>query len=316
MSQLKSNIYDITIVGAGPAGLTAGIYSQRGQAKTIIIDGGPPGGKMVNTSEIENYPGFKTILGPDLSLVMYEQVSALKIPMVGHFVDKIIKSKKTNVFSLFLKDNQRVIQSRAVIIATGTKERWIGVPGEKEFYGKGVSHCAVCDAAFFKDQLIMVIGGGYAAIEEGLYLTKFARQVLIVHRREVFRADQTLVQKAMQHPKIKFYLNYVLVKIIGTTAVESAIIKHTPSGKEITLSVAAVFPFIGSDPVTKFLHNLSVLNREGYIEVNRTCATKLPGFFAAGDVTNTALRQIATATSDGAVAAQYAIFYLDHQKKS
>lgn len=308
-----SEIYDIAIVGAGPSGLTAAIYSQRGQAKTIIIDGSAPGGKMVTTSDIENYPGFKNILGPDLSVKMFEQVSDLKIPLLGGFVQNIKQDQQQHVFKIYL-DNGDIIRSYAVIVATGTKERLIGAPGEKEFYGKGVSNCAVCDGAFFKGQIIMVVGGGYAAIEEGIYLTKFAKQVIIVHRRQGFRADKNLVAQARANPKIKFILDHVLVKITGQQSVEAATIESVNTKAQTTIAVKAVFPFIGSDPVSGFLKSLPILDAAGYVKVNRHCETQVAGLFGAGDVTDTVLRQIVTATSDGAIAAQQAIFYLDQLK--
>ena len=313
MDTVKQEIYDITIIGAGPAGLTAAIYSQRGEAKTMIIDGGPPGGKMVKTSDIDNYPGFNSILGPDLSVNMFLQSQELKVPLTGALVHKVV-DHPNDAFEIIL-GNGKTIHSYAVIVATGTIERLVGAVGEREFYGKGVSNCAVCDGAFFKNEKVVVIGGGYAAFEESIFLTKFASQVTIVHRSQKFRADAAMVKKAQNNPKIKFELDSILKKVIGDKAVEGAVIENVCNNKETTLDCKAVFPFIGSDPVTECVKDLNVLDEAGYIKVNNRCETRVPGLFAAGDVTSTPLRQIATAVADGAKSGQFAIHYVDHLKE-
>ena len=307
-------IYDIAIVGAGPAGLTAAIYAQRAEAKAAVIDGGAPGGKMVKTSDIVNYPGFSSILGPDLAVNMFLQTQELQVPLLGANVTEIIPSPQ-KPFQIKLSDG-KTIKSWAVIVATGTIERLVGAIGEREFYGKGVSNCAVCDGAFFRDQPVVVIGGGYAALEEGIYLTKFASKVTIVHRRQGFRADAGMVRKAKANPKIEFMLDYVLKKVIGDKEVSGALIENVITKKELQLPCKAVFPFIGSDPVTGFLEDLKILDEMGYIKVNSRGETHVPGLFAAGDATNTVLRQIATAVSDGAKAGQFAIHYIDKVKEN
>ena len=315
---MKNNtnyIYDILIIGSGPGGMTAAIYGARAMAKIAMIEKGAPGGKMTKTSEIENYPGFDSIQGPDLAMKMFMQTQNLNIPYLGDQVVNITKQTDTNLFELKLFSG-RILLSKVVIIATGTVERKIGVPGELELYGHGVSYCAVCDGALFKNKDIVVVGGGYAALEEALYLTKFVNKVYLVHRRQEFRADDNLLAKAKKNPKIEFILDSVVTKINDSkeNKVTSVMIKNVKDNTEQELVVSAVFPYIGSIPITDFVKDLNVLDENGYVITNSRCETKVPGLFAAGDVTNTILRQIATAVSDGAKAAQFAIEYIDNLK--
>ena len=310
----EKNYYDIAVIGAGPAGMTAAIYSQRAESKTVMIDYGPPGGKMVKTSEIANYSGFETILGPDLSTNMFLQTQKLAVPFWNDKVIKVevLEDEQPYKFLIHLK-NKGNLYAKAVIVATGTVERQIGATGEVAYYGKGVSYCAVCDGAFYKEQPVAVIGGGYAALEEAEYLTKFASIVYLIHRRQGFRADSTVVAKAKRNQKIKFILDTVLEEVCGDeTEVNAIIVKNVVSNKTTKILVAAVFPYIGADPITSFVDHLpEVTNENKYIVVDNTGHTKIKGLFGAGDVTNTTLRQIVTATADGAKAAQFAINYLD-----
>ncbi len=305
---MENREYDIAIIGAGPAGMTAAIYSQRAEAKTCMIDKGPPGGKMIKTSEIENYSGFKTVLGPELSMHFFEQTQNLNVPLIpGEVIDVV---KNGNLWEIKLLDDESII-AKAVIVATGTIERKIGAIGEDEFYGKGVSYCAVCDGSFYKNKPIAVIGGGYGALEEAAYLTKFASEVFLIHRRQGFRADTTVVEKTKQNKKIKFILDHTLESIQGDNTVNSITINNVITNKKTNLNVSAVFPYIGADPITSFLKKLNILDDNNYIIVDNKCATTKPGLFAAGDVTNTTLRQISTAVGDGSKAAQFAINYID-----
>ncbi|WP_368486760.1 thioredoxin-disulfide reductase [Spiroplasma sp. DGKH1] len=315
MKNNTNDIYDILIIGAGPGGMTAAIYGARAMAKIAMIEKGAPGGKMTKTSEIENYPGFDSIQGPELSMKMFMQTQNLNIPYLGDRVVNITKQTDTDLFELKLFSG-KILLSKVVIIATGTVERKIGVPGELELYGRGVSYCAVCDGALFKNKDIVVVGGGYAALEEALYLTKFVNKVYLVHRRQEFRADDNLLAKAKKNPKIEFILDSVVTKINDPKAnkVTSVMIKNVKDNTEQELVVSAVFPYIGSIPITDFVKDLNVLDENGYVITNSRCETKVPGLFAAGDVTNTTLRQIATAVSDGAKAAQFAIEYIDNLK--
>lgn len=306
--------YDLIIIGCGPAGMTAAIYATRAELKSVIVDFGPPGGKMVKTSEIENYSGVGTVLGPDLSMNMFEQTQKLNVPFLPEKV-LLIKKDSSNLF--IVETDGSVLKAPVVIVATGTLERMLSVPGEKEFYGKGVSYCAVCDGSFYKGQDIIVIGGGYGALEEGLYLTKFAKRLILVHRRQGFRADSAIVNEAKTNKKFVFYLDYVVKSINGNGIVNNIEIENVITNKRITLPVKAIFPYIGADPVVNFLKpNFShVLDKFGYLIADSKLKTIEPGLFAAGDVRQTNLRQIATAVADGARAAQFAIQYLDDLHK-
>ncbi len=313
---MKNNIkqhYDLVVVGAGPAGMTAAIYAKRAECTVVMIDKGPPGGKMVKTSEIENYPGFNTILGPDLSLNMFMQTQQLNVPLIGDEVVLIKQNPHTQQFILELA-NSETLSAKAVIIATGTVERTVGAKGEAHYYGKGVSYCAVCDGSFYKGEDIMVIGGGYGAFEEGLYLTKFAKTLYLVHRREGFRADATIINQFKSNPKTKMLLNYVLKEVVGNGVVKGVVLENTLTHETKKVAVKAVFPYIGADPAVALLEGLPVLDALKYLVVGPDGQSKVPGLFGAGDVTNTNFRQIATAVSDGARAAQFTIKYLDELK--
>lgn len=309
----SNKIYDIVIIGAGPGGMTAAIYGARAMASIAMVEKGAPGGKVIKTSEIENYPGFSTIQGPDLAMKMFEQTQALDIPFISDEVKEIIRNESSNNFTITFASNNNLI-AKTVIVATGTLERKIGVPGEDELYGHGVSYCAVCDGALYRDKDIAVVGGGYAALEEAMYLTKFVSKVYLIHRRDEFRADKKVVQKAMSNSKIEFILDSVVVKIDDALQkkVTKIAIENIKTKKISEISVSAIFPYIGAIPLSHFAENLNVLDENGYFIVNDKCQTKIPGLYAAGDVTNTTLRQIATAVSDGAKAAQFAIEYLDN----
>ena len=310
----NTNYYDIAVIGAGPAGMTAAIYSQRAESKTVMIDAGAPGGKMIKTSEIANYAGYESILGPDLSTNMFLQTQKLGVLFWN---DKVLKvevleePKGDYKFCINLK-NKGDLYAKAVIIATGTVERQIGAVGEVAYYDKGVSYCAVCDGAFYKNMPVAVIGGGYAALEEAEYLTKFASVVYLIHRRQGFRADSKVVSKAKANEKITFILDTILEEVYGNEEeVKGIKVRNVVKDTEQKIDVAAVFPYIGADPITNFVDHLPITDDNKYIVVDPTGHTKIKGLFGAGDVTNTTLRQIVTATSDGAKAAQFAINYID-----
>ncbi|AGM25740.1 thioredoxin reductase [Spiroplasma syrphidicola EA-1] len=313
MKNNTNEIYDILIIGAGPAGMTAAIYAARAMAKIAMIEKGAPGGKVTKTSEIENYPGFDSILGPDLAYKMFEQTQKLQIPYVGEKITEVKKDPATNLFELVTL-SEKSYYARAVIVATGTVERKIGIPGELDLYGMGVSYCAVCDGALFRDKDVAVVGGGYAALEEAMYLTKFANKVYLIHRRDQFRADKNVVEKAKNNPKIEFVVDTVSTEIKGAESkkVTGLVVKNVKTNAVKELAVSGVFPYIGSIPITQFLEKMDVLDENNYVIVDSKGATKVPGLFAAGDVTNTTLRQIATAVSDGSKAGQFAVEYLDN----
>jgi len=303
----NSKIFDCLIIGAGPAGMTAALYGTRGNINVGIIDKLAPGGKVLKTSEIENYPGFKIISGPDLSLNMFNQLLELNIPYIPGNVSSV--EKKDDLFILKLSDNT-ILKSKTVISATGTKERLIGVPGEEDFYGKGVSYCAVCDAALYRNQTIVVVGGGNSAVEEALYLSRYTTNLILIHRRQGFRAFPELVEKLKNNKNIKLLLDCVLVSIEGKDSVNNIKYKDLITNKIHSIKTNIIFPFIGSDPVTSFLKKFKILDKEGYIIANNKMETSVKGLYAAGDANQKPLRQIVTAVNDGGIAAQEVIHLL------
>ncbi|ASP27837.1 thioredoxin reductase [Spiroplasma corruscae] len=310
MKNLINIDYDLVIVGEGPAGLSAAIYSCRAGLKTLILENSVPGGKVMKTDEVENYPGFKTIKGPELGYHFYEQAINLGAIEAGCGILNFFKEE--NYFTITLS-NKKVIKSYSLIIATGTKENLLGIPGEKEYYGKGVSYCATCDGAFYKEnQEVIVVGGGYSAIEEAIFLTRFVGRVYIVHRRQEFRVDRKSLEKAKSNSKIKFILDSAVTEIKGDSFVNAVLVKNLLTNEVKEMKVAAIFPFIGHNPNTTFVDNKEILDNDGYIITNDKMETIIPGLFAAGDVRVTPFRQIATAVSDGAIAGQFAVKYIEN----
>lgn len=312
---MKENkqIFDCIIIGSGPAGMSAAIYLGRAENKIAIFEKEAPGGKMIKTETVENYPGYKNILGIDLSIKMHDQVNKYNPYYIYEKVALITKDNLKNEF-IIKTSNNNLYYAKTVIIATGTIERKVGALNEDTFYGKGVSYCAVCDGALYKNADIAVIGGGLAACEGALYLTKFAKKITLIHRREQFRFTENMLKKLKDHKKITINTNYILKEIIGNNKVNKIKIENTLDKTVKFLEVAAVFIYIGANPITKFINNLNITDSEGYIITNKKAETKIKGLFAAGDATTTSLRQIATAISDGAIAAQYAIAYIDNLK--
>lgn len=306
--------YDLVVIGGGPAGMTAAIYAQRANLKTVIIEKYIVGGKMIKTSEIENYPGYDYILGPELSEKMQKQVEKLQVEFVTEEVIKITDSENHKIKTVLLSSGD-VLIAKGVIIATGSLERKIGVPGEEEYANRGVSYCAVCDGALFKNKIISVVGGGYAACEESLYLTRFTNKVNLIHRRDQFRADDKTVNKVKNNENINLITDHVVLKVLGTEdkkKVGKLEIQNIKTKEISEITTDALFPYIGSDPVTKFVKDLDICDSNGYIIVNDKCQTKIPGLYAAGDVIAKNLRQIVTAVNDGAIAAQYLINFIDN----
>lgn len=306
--------YDLIVIGGGPAGMTAAIYAQRANLKTAIIEKYIVGGKMIKTSEIENYPGYDNILGPDLSEKMQQQVEKLKVEFIYDEVTTITDSKNHESKTVVMLGGNKYTV-KAVIIATGTLERKIGCPGEAEYANRGVSYCAVCDGALFKGKIITVVGGGYAACEEALYLTRFTKQVNLIHRRDQFRADEKIVNKIKNHPNITLITDYVVTEVIGDDIkkkVAKLKIQNVKTKVITEVATDALFPYIGSDPVTNFIKELDICDSNGYIIANDKCQTKIAGLYAAGDVIAKNLRQIVTAVNDGAIAAQYLINFIDN----
>ncbi len=299
--------YDVIIIGAGPGGLTAALYASRANLSVLILDRGLYGGQMNNTDAIDNYPGFSEIKGPELGEKMYQ--STMKFGAEFEYGD---------VQSVALEDNEKVVKTdtaeyrtQALIIATGADHRHLNVPGEEEYSGKGVSYCAVCDAAFFKDEDIAVIGGGDSAIEEGIYLAQSAKSVTVIHRRDQLRAQPTLQKRAFANKKINFIWNANTKSIDGNKdRVTGITYQDKETGEEKKLAVAGVFIYVGVIPQTAPFTQLGVTDEQGWIPTDEHMRTKVDGIFALGDVRAKDLRQIANAVGDGSIAGQEAYDYL------
>ncbi|MFB7138067.1 thioredoxin-disulfide reductase [Gottfriedia sp. NPDC056225] len=305
---MEEKIYDVIIIGAGPAGMTAAVYTSRANLSTLMMERGIPGGQMANTEEIENYPGFDSILGPDLSNKMFDHAKKFGAEYAYGDIKEIIDGKEYKTIVAGKKE----YKTRAVIITTGAEYKKIGVPGEQELGGRGVSYCAVCDGAFFKDKELVVVGGGDSAVEEGVYLTRYASKVTIVHRREQLRAQKILQDRAFANEKISFVWNSTIKEINGTDGkVSSVTLVDTQNGEESEFKTDGVFIYIGMLPLTKPFLSLGITNENGYIETNDVMETKVAGIFAAGDVREKTLRQVVTATGDGSIAAQAVQHYIE-----
>lgn len=302
---------DLVIVGAGPAGLTAALYAARAAIDTVLIERGMPGGQAATTEQIENYPGFPGgISGSELSIKMAEQVKEFGCEIVYSDVENI--EREENAFRI--KHLNGEIIAKSVIVATGAKPIMLGIKGEQEFHGRGVSYCATCDGAFFRDKKVAVIGGGNAAVEEAIFLTKFASKVYLIHRRDKLRAAKIAQKKAFDNPKIEFVWNSVLEEIKGNQTVEKVIIKNVKTGESSELSVDGVFVFIGTQANSDLLKGLVDLDERGYVIAGEDTVTKVPGLYVAGDLRKKPMKQVVTAAADGAVAAMQAERYLAENK--
>lgn len=304
----EEKIYDVIIVGAGPAGMTAAVYTSRANLSTLMIERGIPGGQMANTEDVENFPGFESILGPDLSNKMFNHAKKFGAEYAYGDIKEIVDGKEYKT----IKAGSKEYKARSIIISTGAEYKKVGVPGEKELGGRGVSYCAVCDGAFFKNKRLFVIGGGDSAVEEGVYLTRFASQVTIVHRRDELRAQKILQKRAFDNEKVDFIWNHT-IKSINEKAgkVGSVTLVSTVDDTEQELEADGVFIYIGMVPLSKPFESLGITNENGYIETNDRMETKVPGIFAAGDIREKSLRQIVTATGDGSIAAQSAQHFVE-----
>lgn len=304
----EEKIYDVIIIGAGPAGMTAAVYTSRANLSTLMLERGIPGGQMANTEDVENYPGYESILGPDLSNKMFEHAKKFGAEYAYGDVKEIIDGKEYKTIIAGKKE----YKARAIIVASGAEYKKIGVPGEAELGGRGVSYCAVCDGAFFKGKELVVIGGGDSAVEEGVFLTRFASKVTIVHRRDTLRAQKILQDRAFQNEKVDFIWNHTIKEINDENGkVGSVTLVDVNSGEEKEVKTDGVFVYIGMLPLSKPFVELGITNENGYLETNERMETKVPGIFAAGDVREKMLRQIVTATGDGSIAAQSAQHYVE-----
>lgn len=299
-------MYDTIIIGAGPAGMTAALYAARSNLKVALIEGGLPGGQMNNTSDIENYPGYANISGPELAEKMFEPLENLGVEHLYGLVENI--EDHGDVKKVITDDEE--FETRTVIVATGSKHRLLGVPGEEELNSRGVSYCAVCDGAFFRDQDLLVVGGGDSAVEEAIFLTQFAKSVTIVHRRDELRAQKVLQDRAFANDKINFIWDSVVKEIKGENRVESVVIENVKTNQVTEHAFGGVFIYVGLDPVSDFTKDLQIQDESGWIVTDDHMNTSVAGVFAVGDVRQKDLRQVTTAVGDGAIAGQEAYKYI------
>jgi len=301
--------YDVVIVGGGPAGLTAGLYAARSRLKSLLIEKGATGGWIVNAGVVENYPGFpEGINGLELADSMLKQAEKFGLETLTAEVTGLTLEKDRKI----VKTSEGDISARAVIIAGGSDRVQLDVPGEQEFTGRGVAYCAVCDGYFYRDVPVAVVGGGNAAINEALELTKFASKVTVIHRRDQLRATPILQERALKDPKMEFLWDTVVDAVEGDSKVSRLRLSNVKTGKKSTLDVSGVFVAVGQRPNTEYLKGVVALHDNGTIITNEKMETSVPGIFAAGDIRANSIRQVAAAVGDGAVAAVYAERYL-HQ---
>lgn len=298
-------MFDILIIGSGPAGMTAAIYGKRSGLDVAIFEKSAPGGAMINTNKIENYPGVLSCDGATLAMNMYEQMSNLGVTYFSLEVEKI--EKENDIFKVYA--NNEVYLSKTVIIATGTKNKKLSVKNEDKFSGRGISWCAICDGNFYKNKKVAVVGGGNSALEEGLYLSTLASKVYVIHRRDTFKADDIIVKKLEKKENVEFILDTTINEFSGDKRLEKILIYNVKEKTEKWLDIDGVFEYIGQEADYKFFKDLEICNEKGYIKVDSNFETKIKGLFAAGDIVNKEIRQIATAVNDGAIAALNASRY-------
>lgn len=292
--------YDVLIIGSGPAGYTAGVYASRAKLDTLIISGTLPGGQLMTTSEVENYPGFPNgIFGPELMMNMRQQAERFGAVVVDDEVIKVNFKKKPFAITTHSEN----YTAEAVIVCTGASPRKLGIPSEQQFSGRGVSYCATCDGPFFKGEDIVVVGGGDTAMEEATFLTKFGRSVKVVHRRDTLRASKILQEKALENPKIEFMWNNVVSDIKGDKKIATVTVKNIASGKETVLNAGGLFVAIGHEPNTAIFKGQLEMDDKGYILLKNHTKTSVEGVFAAGDVHDHRYRQAVTAAGFGCMAA-------------
>ena len=308
---MKQLSFDTIILGGGPAGLSAAIYAARGAVSTAIVDINMLGGQPSNYLELENYPGFQVVGGFDLMEKFEEHADKFgvqKFPMQE--IQSVDLKNKTII------TNEYEFKAGTIIIATGAQPMKLGVPGEKEFVGRGVSYCAVCDGAFYRNKVVAVVGGGNAAVEEAMYLTKFADKVYVIHRRNELRADRIVQERAFKNEKVEFIWDSVVKEIKGDNLVNTVVLENVKTKEISNLAVNGVFPYIGMAPNVELFNGQLEQDSRGFIVADETMATSVEGVFAIGDVRTTPLRQVITAAADGAVGAVYAVKYLETHKEA
>jgi len=301
--------YDVVIVGGGPAGLTAGLYTSRAQLRSVLVESMVPSGQAYNSEIIENYPGFpEGISGQELIERFTRQATRFGLEIVQFTKVDTIKADGDGRVALAA---DQTFSGAALIVATGAHWNTLGIPGETELTGRGISYCATCDGAFFREQQVAVIGGGDTALEDALYLAKIAGKVMVIHRRDQLRAQKVLQQRAFDNPKIEFLWNAVVREVKGEQSVKALVIEDLPSSRRSEVPVDGVFFAIGQRPNSDLVRGFADLDNQGYIITDDNCGTSVPGIFAAGDVRRKGLRQISTAVGDGALAAVAAERYID-----
>jgi len=302
---------ELVIVGGGPAGFSAGIYAARAALDAVLVERGAPGGQAATTENIENYPGFPNgICGPELAANFEAQARRLGLNIMYNSVNELIEDDDRFV----LKTDSGPICAKTVILATGAQPRKLGVKGEDDFTGRGVSYCATCDGAFFRNKKVAVIGGSDAAVEEAIYLTKLVNKVYLIHRRGELRAAKMAQQRAFENPKIEFVWHSILEQILGDTVVEAVKIKDVRTGENRIIAVDGVFIYVGVVPNSELVNKLASLDENGYVITDENMQTSQPGLFAAGDVRKKPLRQVVTAVADGATAVASVSRYLQEKK--
>ena len=293
-------IYDILIIGSGPTGYTAAIYAARAELSVMVLQGYQTGGQLMQTSEVENYPGFEEgILGPELM----EKLEKQALRFGAELLPEDVISVDFSIRPFTVRTDTSAYRSQAVIVATGASAKWLGLPKEKHLQGRGVTACATCDGFFFKGKDVIVVGGGDTAMEEALFLTRYVNQVTLVHRRNTLRASKIMQERARNHPKIKFALESEVVDILGDENVKGAVLRNTTTGQETSIAVEGIFVAIGHKPNTDLFKGIIDLDEAGYIVPVEHTMTNIPGVFAAGDVTDHRYRQAVTAAGDGCRAA-------------
>jgi len=307
---MTSAYHDLVILGGGPAGLTAGMYAARSRMDVLLLEGASCGGQMMTYETVENYPGFpEGIEAPELAAKMADQAKRFGLNIMKDTALSVEVDPNTGEKIVRLKEGE--IRCKALIVTSGAHERKLGVEGEGKLRGKGVSYCATCDGAFFEDCIITVVGGGDMAVEEAIYLTRFGREVNVVHRRNELRATRVIQERAFRNPRIRFVWDTVVTGINGDDLVESVTLKNVKSGEISEMATDSVFIFVGTLPRSKFLNGTVSLDKDGFVLVNTEMETNVPGIFAAGDVVSKRLRQVSVSVGEGATAAFSAEKYLE-----
>lgn len=303
-------MYDIIIIGAGPAGLSAAIYGQRGGKKTLVLDGKGFGGQIINTPEVENYPGIQHISGFQFASAIYEQAAALGAEVIFEKAEAIEDRDAVKI----VKTGSGAYEGRTVILATGAKNRPLGLPDEEKFTGAGLSYCAACDGAFFRGREVAVIGGGNTALEDAEVLSGIADKVYLIHRRDTFRGDAASVKRLIAKDNVEFLLDTVPEALLGEHTISGLKLRNVKTGETRQLAVSGVFAAVGQMPDNQAFSNVVQLDQGGYIEADESCAAGRPGIFTAGDCRTKKIRQLTTAAADGAVAALAAIEYINSRQ--